>query len=62
MAHKPGSQELAQHSQHKPHHYKGDSPEVHREADKVLEALVQELMEKRGLTREAALKHARYWV
>lgn len=59
MAHAPGSKELAQHT---PHHYQRSSPEIHREADKVLEELVQELMAKRGLTREEAHKHAKHWV
>jgi len=59
LAQPPGSEEL---SHHKPHHYHRSSPEIHREADRLLEQLVQELMEKRGLTREAALKHAKHWV
>lgn len=57
MAHHPrGSSQLAQ---QKPHHYQ-KPPDEDREADKLLEKVVQELM-ARGLTRAAALKHARHW-
>jgi len=58
--HVPGSKEL---SRLKPvsHHYK-KHPDEDYHADKALELVVQELMAKRGLTREAALKAARHWV
>lgn len=59
MAHKPGSQELAQ---HRPHSYKGDSPEVHREADRLLEQLSHKLAKDKGITVEEAREELRHWV
>lgn len=61
MAHHPkASSQLAQH-QPRPHSYQS-TPEIQREADKLLEQLVDELVKTRGLTREAARKHLRHWV
>lgn len=58
MAHPPkGSSQLAQQS----HSYQRSTPQIHREADKLLEELVDKLVQQ-GLTREEAREHLRHWV
>lgn len=59
MAHQPqGSSEL---SQHKAHSYQRSTPQIHREADKLLEELVDKLV-RQGLTQEEAREHLKHWV
>jgi DNA-binding transcriptional regulator YhcF (GntR family) len=43
------------------HSYQRSTPQIHREADKLLEELVDKLVQQ-GLTREEAREHLRHWV
>jgi hypothetical protein len=54
----PASHQL---QQHQPHSYQS-SPEIHREADKVLEQLAQRVAKQKGITLDEARKELRHWI
>jgi hypothetical protein len=47
--------------QPQPHSYQS-TPEIHREADKLLEELAEKLAKQKGITKEAARAELRHWV